>query len=816
MKRSILMVFILLLLPFSTYSNSVNAESNLVYSGVTDSSSLIVYHEILSDNSLLTVTKNGEISQQTLSQGEFNSIWTFQTNLSMTSARLDNNQQLLAASFESGLLVFSISSRQIAYQHNTSNTPDDIDWDNEGNVWIAYYTGARKAYEYNQLGATGFQTGVVTPGFLAFEVLENNEITFSAMDSNTYIYGQDGAFISKLTQSNDYLTYSYQDSSDDLIVGSSVGMLYRYNTTTWTSSSLNLGVSQKITSISYYDDTSYFIGTEDGNVFIVGKTPFTVKESFSGSGLVTGGYREFSGQVCVFVSTSITTQVSYFDIDSDLDGTPDSIDVFPTDSTQIIDSDGDGYGDNLSGTNGDAFPNDATQYIDSDGDGYGDNSLGSEGDLFPQNPDQWQDSDGDGYGDNIDGIDGDVFPNDPTQWNDTDNDGYGDNPSPAYQPDGCPEVNGFSTKDRFGCLDSDFDKYSDPSPDWTISQGADAIPNDITQWIDRDGDGYGENLSGNNPDSCPLIFGTSMFTWQADPSSQSGYSKTSMFGCLDSDGDRWADSSDAFPDDPLEWFDEDGDNVGSNSDYDDTKILVSTEQQYCMQAIDNQSNVCQGWRDPDYQEYLSREKQHGDVDLSYSSWVISTEAGLLTAEEEDGLGETIKQVSIIGGILFVALSALIVLISFISKKRKINDMIKRYGVPFEPEEASANQEALEGSAGLSASGGIDSDGSWDDEVEDMNFSSEEVTEDELEPISEVSAEEIYDQENSLEDIAGIEIKADETSAEEVSAMLKEEDQHQDEKPKSAPPVPETGLPEGWTMEQWEWYGHEWIAKNGGQ
>jgi hypothetical protein len=44
----------------------------------------------------------------------------------------------------------------------------------------------------------------------------------------------------------------------------------------------------------------------------------------------------------------------------------------------------------------------------------------------------------------------------------------------------------------------------------------------------------------------------------------------------------------------------------------------------------------------------------------------------------------------------------------------------------------------------------------------------------------------------------------------------EEDQHQDEKPKSAPPVPETGLPEGWTMEQWEWYGHEWIAKNGGQ
>jgi len=376
-------------------------------------------------------------------------------------------------------------------------------------------------------------------------------------------------------------------------------------------------------------------------------------------------------------------------------------------------------------------------------------------------------------------------------------------------------VNGFSTKDRFGCLDSDFDKYSDPSSNWTISQGADAVPNDITQWIDRDGDGYGENLSGNNPDSCPLTFGSSMYTWQADLTSSSGYSKTSMFGCVDTDGDRWADSSDAFPDDPLEWFDEDGDNVGSNSDYDDTEILVSSEQQYCMQAIDNQSNICQGWRDSEYQDYLSRDKQPGEADLSYSSWVISSEAGILDDDEEEGLGEIIKQVSIIGGILFVSLSVLIVLISFIAKKRKINDMIKRYGVPFEPEEATANDEALEGSAGLSASGGIDSDGSWDDEVEEMDFSPEEESdEEELEQKPEVSAEEIYDQDNSLEDIAGIDITADETSPEEVSAMLEEEDH--DEKPKNAPPVPESGLPEGWTMEQWEWYGHEWLAKNGGE
>ena len=25
-----------------------------------------------------------------------------------------------------------------------------------------------------------------------------------------------------------------------------------------------------------------------------------------------------------------------------------------------------------------------------------------------------------------------------------------------------------------------------------------------------------------------------------------------------------------------------------------------------------------------------------------------------------------------------------------------------------------------------------------------------------------------------------------------------------------PPVPESGLPEGWTMEQWQYYGQQWL------
>ena len=49
-------------------------------------------------------------------------------------------------------------------------------------------------------------------------------------------------------------------------------------------------------------------------------------------------------------------------------------------------------------------------------------------DAFPLDPTQWMDTDGDGYGDNPSGSLPDAFPQDPTQWIDDDNDGLGDNP----------------------------------------------------------------------------------------------------------------------------------------------------------------------------------------------------------------------------------------------------------------------------------------------------------------------------------------------------------------------------------------------------
>ena len=88
---------------------------------------------------------------------------------------------------------------------------------------------------------------------------------------------------------------------------------------------------------------------------------------------------------------------------------------------------------------------------------------------------------------------------------------------------------------------------------WRQSQWgkSDHFPSDPSQWDDSDGDGLGDNIDGNNPDACPETWGNSTYP---------------VFGCLDSDGDGWADTADALPFDAGETMDSDGDGVGDNAD----------------------------------------------------------------------------------------------------------------------------------------------------------------------------------------------------------------------------------------------------------
>jgi hypothetical protein len=200
------------------------------------------------------------------------------------------------------------------------------------------------------------------------------------------------------------------------------------------------------------------------------------------------------------------------------------------DRSGCVDSDGDGWSDE-----GDSHPGDGSQHNDSDDDGYGDDENGNLPDGCPDawgnsSKDSWgcPDTDGDGWSDAVDSDD-----DDPTEWSDTDGDGFGDN------MDDCPnDVGDMVLSGDVGCPDSDEDGVRDQLDDF---------PMDGTQWSDGDGDGYGDNASGNNPDAFP----TDGTQW------------------ADQDGDGYGDNQqgndpDAFPTDPTQWADSDGDGYGDN------------------------------------------------------------------------------------------------------------------------------------------------------------------------------------------------------------------------------------------------------------
>jgi hypothetical protein len=263
--------------------------------------------------------------------------------------------------------------------------------------------------------------------------------------------------------------------------------------------------------------------------------------------------------------------------------------------------------------------------------------------------------------------------------------------------------------------------------------------------------------------------------------------------------------------DPNEHYDADGDGVGSNSDYDDSKPLIQTEKDYCLLNFDDNSGQCLGWRSDGYQEYLSRDKEVNETDMTFSTWNTSVNAGTLNEPGKID-GGILEEVATVGGIAFISLTIVILVAAMIIKKRKVAGLVKLYGVPYVPKESSASLEALQGSAGSSAMGGVESDSAWDDNVESLDFTSEhDAGEDSIESENveneQIDADSIYGDSSSIEDIAGM--PQTQAPVEEVAVATPQPSQP----PAQTAPLPEGGLPAGWTMEQWQWYGHEWLAKN---
>ena len=185
-------------------------------------------------------------------------------------------------------------------------------------------------------------------------------------------------------------------------------------------------------------------------------------------------------------------------IDCDGDGYIDSIDTFPTDSTEWIDTDGDGLGNNAD--------------IDDDGDGVSDAY-----DWAPLNSSEWRDFDGDGDGDTNDTDDDndgvadteDAYPYDASESADNDGDGVGDNTDMDDDDDGVDDydssgaqLDNCRTTVNANQANNDGDTAGDLCDDDDDNDGTDdvmdAYPMNDAASVDTDGDGLADDFLQTN------------------------------------------------------------------------------------------------------------------------------------------------------------------------------------------------------------------------------------------------------------------------------------------------------------------------------
>ena len=270
------------------------------------------------------------------------------------------------------------------------------------------------------------------------------------------------------------------------------------------------------------------------------------------------------------------------DPDDDNDGVNDTDDLWPFDSTEWSDADGDGQGDNrdmdddndgwwdscdqsawLAAQNASTI--EGLNYFPSETGGIA-STCPENADAFPNDGTEWVDTDGDGVGNNADidddgQISGNAEAPGNNDWTDAEEEACGTDP---LDPTSVPADN----DGDYNCDNVDTDDDNDGEQD-----SLDAIPTDETEATDTDGDGLGESVDDDDDnDGWTDVDEASCLTDPLNtmevPTDNDRDGECDLVDG-DDDNDGVIDLDDAFPYNPLEREDSDGDGTGDNSDNDD-------------------------------------------------------------------------------------------------------------------------------------------------------------------------------------------------------------------------------------------------------
>ena len=812
MRRAVVLTTFLLLalaLP-AAYAPTASA-TNLANAGyIANFEGNVVGWWHTNDGETIVVNDSGGISAFYWSGNQVTNTWSDDINMPVNCGAYDAAQNRLALCTDSGVQVYSSDLQTHLYTITTTESVDAVSWDGDGDLWVGQRS-SRMAMEYRYEQFTGIQTVPHNVGLSAVLGMPDGSVVTAGRDKVVVVHDEWGQPYPNQTlmhigsaASGLYLL----DNGSTMLVACEGGQFVTYtlNGTLWEfEDDVTLSPGGIIRTVVDMGDGRLAIGTHNGHLHLHNSSDRASELAhFSNLGSVVGVQKGEGSSFRVLTGGISMSDVVLFDLDSDGDGHVDTVDDFPNDATQYSDSDGDGYGDDPQGNNSDAYPFDATQWSDRDGDGYGDNVDGTNGDEFPDNPDQHGDTDGDGYGDNPLGQDGDRYPNDSTQWRDSDGDGYGDEQG-GNAPDGCPDLAGNSYADRVGCPDSDGDGFSNPlEGDSTCSaanpDGADAFKLEPTQWCDNDEDGYGDNATGDKPDFCPSEWGNSTRAVVYDSVLQR-YGTMQRYGCPDNDGDGYEDSSESREPTDLttnktEWVDSDRDGWGDNADWDDFDPTVRTQMEYCLKHP-TEYFACDGLDLPENNS-ADESQPEGETGASWEqrAWEFAKVGGSIGA---------------------VAIVIILIVWGLVSAVRTAASK-RRPDAQYDHQDATKELEASEEGSGFETRGGIIEDKAWDDEPLGSGISQDVPSaaptadafkdeEDEDEPDTSPPSESVAE-----ESEPDPEFDWDpEPTPEPSSATEQEPGEAMTELPAGAPELPEGGLPSGWTMEQWAYYGHQWLS-----
>ena len=125
MKGRAAFLCLTLLSSFIIASPIASASGNVVELGqVGEFKSELVYSQTLSDDTILSVSEDGKISQSTHSLGQFIPLWEYETNQSASFAKLDDGEKLLAIIYDSGFISFNIETQVVQYSTNLPVMPN--------------------------------------------------------------------------------------------------------------------------------------------------------------------------------------------------------------------------------------------------------------------------------------------------------------------------------------------------------------------------------------------------------------------------------------------------------------------------------------------------------------------------------------------------------------------------------------------------------------------------------------------------------------------------------------------------------------------